>query len=177
MDKIFFDSWESIIRSVVITILAYGGMILILRISGKRTLSKMNAYDFVVTVALGSSMASVALNKNVTLADGLLVFALFVSLQFLITKLSMKSNKVRQLVTNQPTLLLYKGQPLKPFLEKERITIDELYVAARQKGFSSLADVDAIILESTGDLTVFKGSANATSQTLKDVQMPDKVSK
>lgn len=172
MEKIFFDSWDSIFRSVIITILAYGGMILILRVSGKRTLSKMNAYDFVITVALGSAMASVALNKDITLADGLLVFGLFSLLQYVVTKLSIKHEKIRQLVTNRPTLLLYKGQPLEGPLRKERITMDELYVAARRKGFSSLSDIDAIVLESSGELTILDDSADANAQTLSDVEMP-----
>jgi len=73
MQNIFFDSWHSIIRTIVITILAYIFLIFMLRISGKRTLSKMNAFDFIITIALGSTFASVSLNKNVALADGVLV--------------------------------------------------------------------------------------------------------
>ena len=69
MSKLFFDSWDSILRTAVITILAYILMIFFLRISGKRTLSKMNAFDFVVTIALGSTLATVSLSKNVALAD------------------------------------------------------------------------------------------------------------
>ena len=69
MSKLFFDSWESIIRTSVITILAYILMIFFLRISGKRTLSKMNAFDLIVTIALGSTLATVSLSKNVALAD------------------------------------------------------------------------------------------------------------
>ncbi|MDQ3844263.1 MAG: DUF421 domain-containing protein, partial [Bacteroidota bacterium] len=70
MKNIFFDSWESIIRTIVITVLAYALLIFLLRTSGKRTLSKMNAFDFIVTVALGSTLATVMLNKNVALIDG-----------------------------------------------------------------------------------------------------------
>ena len=72
MQNIFFDSWESMVRTVVITILAYVVLVFLLRSSGKRTLSKMNAFDFIVTVALGSTLATVMLNKNVALADGVL---------------------------------------------------------------------------------------------------------
>ncbi|MBD0377567.1 MAG: DUF421 domain-containing protein, partial [Flavisolibacter sp.] len=72
MKNIFFDSWESIIRTIIITVLAYALLIFLLRTSGKRTLSKMNAFDFIVTVALGSTLATVMLNKNVALIDGVL---------------------------------------------------------------------------------------------------------
>ena len=78
MDQIFFNNWQSLGRTFIITILGYILMIFFLRISGKRTLSKMNAFDFIVTIALGSSLATVALNKNVPLAEGALVFFLLI---------------------------------------------------------------------------------------------------
>ncbi len=74
MENYFFDNWESIARTLTITISAYLILIFFLRVSGKRTLSKMNAFDFIITIALGSCLATVALNKEVALADGALVF-------------------------------------------------------------------------------------------------------
>ena len=107
MEKLFFDSWESFLRTFIITILAYVAMVALLRSSGKRTLSKMNAFDFVITVALGSSLATVALNKDVTLADGTLAFALLIFLQYLISSLAVRIRWVKKVVTGQPSLLLY----------------------------------------------------------------------
>jgi uncharacterized membrane protein YcaP (DUF421 family) len=78
MENIWFDSWESILRVICISPLAYFAMVLLLRISGKRTLSKMNAFDFVVTVALGSILATVALNQNISLANGVTAILLFI---------------------------------------------------------------------------------------------------
>ena len=147
MDKIFFDNWQSIIRTLVITITAYPVMILMLRVSGKRTLSQMNAFDFIITVALGSSMATVALDKNVTLADGALVFFLLIFMQFVITWLSVRIKGVKKLVDSQPALLLYKGQVLDEVAKKTRITIEEIYLAARKEGISNLAEIDVVILE------------------------------
>jgi uncharacterized membrane protein YcaP (DUF421 family) len=72
MENIFFDSWESTIRTFVITIMAYIALIAMLRISGKRTLSKMNAFDMIITIAMGSTLANVTLNKQVALVDGIL---------------------------------------------------------------------------------------------------------
>ena len=96
MTKLFFDSWESILRTGVTTILAYSCRILLLRISGKRTLSKMNAFDFIVTIALGSILATVLLNKSVALADGVLAFLLLIFLQYIITWLSVRYKTVSQ---------------------------------------------------------------------------------
>lgn len=85
MEHMFFDSWQSSVRTFVITILAYVALVLMLRVSGNRTLSKMNAFDLIVTITLGSCLSAIALNKNVPLFDGGLVFFLLIFLQFVIT--------------------------------------------------------------------------------------------
>lgn len=174
MDKIFFDSWESVIRTFLITIMAYVGMVVLLRAYGKRSLSKMNAFDFIVTVALGSSLATVALNKNVALVDGLLAFFLLLFLQYIITWLSVRVKMVKKLVTSQPSLLLYKGELFEQAMKKERITIEEIHSVARENGFQNLESIDAIILETTGDIVIIPRIDSAeTTSTLEDVQVPD----
>jgi uncharacterized membrane protein YcaP (DUF421 family) len=110
MKSIFFESWESMLRTGVITILAYVLLIFLLRISGKRTLSKMNAFDFIVTVALGSTLATVMLSKDVVLADGVLGFFLLIFLQYIITWLSVRNTSISNLVKSSPALLVYKGE-------------------------------------------------------------------
>src|SRR5690606_23219959 len=80
-EMVFFDSWSGLVRVLVVGTLAYAGLVLLLRITGKRTLSKMNAFDLVVTVALGSTLATVLLSKDVALAEGLLALALLSFLQ------------------------------------------------------------------------------------------------
>ena len=84
-------------------------LLLLLRVSGKRTLTKMNAFDLVVTVALGSTLATVLLTKSVALAEGLTAFMLLIFLQFVLTWLSVRSRAVSRLVKSEPTLLVYQG--------------------------------------------------------------------
>lgn len=170
MDKIFFDNWQSIVRTFTITILAYLALVMLLRTSGKRTLAKMNAYDFVITIALGSALSTVALNKNIALADGFLAFFLFIMLQFSLSWLAVRFKKLKGLLTSQPVLLLYHGQVLHTTLRKERISVEELYVAARKSGCGTLENIDAMVLETTGDITVMANMQSAAPQTLNDVQ-------
>jgi uncharacterized membrane protein YcaP (DUF421 family) len=170
MDNIFFDNWQSLARTFIITILAYLMMVYLLRASGKRTLSKMNAFDFIVTIALGSSLATVALNKNVALADGLLVFFLLIFLQYGITWLSVRRKKIKKIITSEPTLLLYKGEIMNDVLIEQRITMEEVYVAAREKGYSDLNDIGAMVLETTGEITVVKKINDSTPSTIQDVE-------
>lgn len=173
MNKIFFDSWDSILRTLVITILAYVVLIFLLRISGKRTLSKMNAFDFIVTIALGSTLATVLLNKSVSLADGVLALSLLIGLQFLITFFSVRSKRVSKLVKSIPTLLVYKGDLLQDAMRKERVNADEIYAILREKGISSIQDVDAVILETDGSLNVIKCiEKNLKSDVMQPVKAP-----
>ncbi len=172
MDILYFDGWHSLLRTLLFTVIGYFSLIAILRITGKRSLSKMNAFDFVVTIALGSCLAAVALNKSIAMTDGIAVFLLLILLQFLITFCSVRIKWVKRLVTCQPQLLLFKGKILQDAMKNERITIEELYVAARANGIASLEDIDAIVLETTGDLSVIQHIPNsATGGSLSDVKI------
>ncbi len=170
MNKIFFDSWESLLRTGIITILAYVLLILLLRTSGKRTLSKMNAFDLIITVALGSTLATVLLNKDVALADGTLAFFLLILLQYTITYFSARSKTISNLVKSSPTLIAYKGNLLRKSMLKERIAEDEVYAIVREKGFDTMKEIDAIILETDGSMTVIETIENPNSDTLKHVK-------
>jgi len=128
----FFDSWFGLVRVVVVGTLAYVALVAILRISGKRTLTKLNAFDLVVTVALGSTLATVLLSKSVVLAEGVLAMALVVFLQFVITWLSVRSSRFRDLMKSEPTLILHHGQFLDGALRAQRMTRNEVMAALRQ---------------------------------------------
>ena len=175
MKNIFFESWESILRTGVITILAYAFLIFLLRLSGKRTLSKMNAFDLIVTVALGSTLATVMLSKDVVLADGVLAFFLLIFLQFIITWLSVRNKVISNLVKSSPSLIVYKGEFLKQMMKKERIDEDEVYAIVREHGLSSLDEADAIVLETDGSLNVIRKVNNLKSDIMKNVTTPDRL--
>ena len=85
-----FDNWLGIIRVIVLGACAYIALVAILRMSGKRTLAKMNAFDLVVTVALGSTLATVLLSKDIALAEGIIGFLVLVALQYAIAALSVR---------------------------------------------------------------------------------------
>lgn len=170
MKMIFFDNWDSIIRLLVIGVLAYVALVLLLRISGKRTLSKMNAFDFVVTVALGSTLATVLLNKSIPLSEGVLAFALLISLQFLITWLSVRYKAVGRLVKSEPTLLAYRGRFLEKAMKQERITEDELLAVMRQNNVTGVENTEAIVLETDGTLSVIGRTDQTNVPVLRNVR-------
>ncbi|MEX2616932.1 MAG: YetF domain-containing protein [Alphaproteobacteria bacterium] len=153
-EPIFFNSWPGLLRIVIVGIAAYPILILMLRISGKRTLSKMNAFDFVVTVALGSTLATLILNANVPLLEGLLGLALLVFLQFAISWLSVRSNRFQNLVKSEPTLLVHESRYLDAALRQQRVTREEIGAALRQSGKNDVSEVQSVVLETDGSITV-----------------------
>ncbi len=172
MQHLFFDHWSVLFRTVVIGVLSYASLILLLRISGKRTLSKMNAFDLVVTVSLGSTLATILLNKDVALGQGALALATLIALQFLITWSSIRSRWIRQLVAGEPALLLYRGKFLQAALRHERVTEDEVRAAVRAAGLSALADAEAVVLETDGSFSVVK-PGGALPFTALEQLLPD----
>ena len=97
---------------LIVGTVSYAALISLLRISGKRSLSKMNAFDLVVTVALGSTFATVILNNSIPLAEGVLALGLLIALQFVITWLSVRFEPLQNLVKAEPTLLVRDGDYL-----------------------------------------------------------------
>lgn len=165
----FFDSWMGLLRVVVVGSLAYIALVLLLRISGKRTLSKMNAFDLVVTVALGSTMATVLLSKSVALAEGILAFALLIFLQLAVAWMSVRVPWFRQLVKAEPTLLFHKGRMLPQALGAERVAPEEVMAAVRADGYESLEQIHAVVLETDGSFSVIGQSNGRTGSAMRNV--------
>jgi uncharacterized membrane protein YcaP (DUF421 family) len=170
MEHVFFDGWESLLRTLVVGVLAYVALVIFLRLSGNRTLSKMNAFDLIVTVALGSTLANVLLNEDVALADGALAFSLLIGLQFLVSWASVRKRWVRRLVTGEPRMLLYRGELLRAALRRARVTEDEVRAAVRAAGLWDMEGVEAVVMETDGSFSVVQGGAEAGTSSLADVQ-------
>ncbi len=175
MEEIFFNSWTGLLRVLIVGVLAYVSLVVFVRISGKRTLAKMNAFDLVVTVALGSTLATILLSKDVPLAEGLLALALLIGLQYLIAWLSIRSRKVESLVKSEPAMLFHQGQFLHQSMRHERVTESEVRAAIRSEGIAGLDGVVAVVLETDGTFSVVKGEKASSSSSLKDVTLDDGV--
>jgi uncharacterized membrane protein YcaP (DUF421 family) len=171
MEQAFFDGWSVLLRTLVVGVLAYISLLLLLRLSGKRTLSKMNAFDLVVTVALGSTLATILLSKDVSLAQGALAFAILVGLQFVITWSSVRWRWVRRTVTGEPSLLLLRGEFLHAALLRSRVTEEEVRAAVRSRGVPDVAQAEAVVLETDGSFSVIQSGSGDTPSSRTEAGM------
>ena len=149
----FYDGWQGPVRILVVGTCAYVALVLLLRVSGKRTLAKLNAFDFVVTVAIGSTLATVLLSSSVALVEGVVALVLLVALQYVVAWASTRVRTVERLVKSEPTLV-YRDGFLRAAMRQERVTEDELVQAARGQGHADLGSVRAMVLETDGTLSV-----------------------
>jgi uncharacterized membrane protein YcaP (DUF421 family) len=154
---------------VLVGTAAYAAVIVVLRTSGKRTLAKMNAFDLVVTVALGSTLATVLLSRDVALAEGVLAFILLAVLQAAVSWMSLRSARVRRAVKSEPRLLVHRGRPLEAAMRSERVHMEEVLQALRRSGRSGLEGVHAVVLETDGTISVVADPPPGDGGTLGNV--------
>jgi uncharacterized membrane protein YcaP (DUF421 family) len=165
----FFGGWEPVARVLVVGTCAYVALILLLRVSGKRTLARMNAFDFLVTVALGAAFGRILTARSVALVEALAAFALLILLQFLTAWANQRSPRFARAVTSPPTLLFFRGRVLHDALRRERVTEAELRTALREHGAGSFEPVEAVVLESDGSFAVIRSSKAGDGSALDDL--------
>ena len=155
-----FAGWEPAIRTIVVGVASYLALLSVLRASGKRTLSKLNAFDFVVTVALGSTVATILLSKEVALVEGLVALGLLVGLQYIVASASVRVPWVADLVKSEPTLVVRNGEMLRDAMRRERVASAEVEQAARMNGVARVEEVEAMILETDGSFSVVSSAVS-----------------
>jgi len=164
-----FHGWASLFKVLFVGIIAYAALIFLLRTYGKRTLARMNAFDFVINVAIGSTLATMILSHEVAFIEGLITFVLLFSLQYLISWLSVRSKEVRQLIKGEPRLLYHNGEFLRGAMVAERVTEEEVLQAVRNASKGSISEVEAVILETDGEFSVIPRSGEGASSILSNV--------
>jgi uncharacterized membrane protein YcaP (DUF421 family) len=166
----FFAGWDPLLRTTVLTALAYLFAVSALRLFGKRTLASFNVFDLVVSIALGSVLASTALDSRISLAQGVLAFVLFAALQFAIEWLAVRSRRVRKAAHNRPTLIAFRGRMLEEVMHRERVARGEVLAALRHEGLPSLASARAVVLEADGSISVVPETGEGKASALDDVE-------
>jgi uncharacterized membrane protein YcaP (DUF421 family) len=158
-EHLFFNGWEPLFRIVIVGACSYLALIALLRGAGKRTLSKMNAYDMVITMALGSIMAKVLLSPEVSISESVLASFLLIALQYLLSFLICHMPRLHSFVSSPPAVLYHRGNYIDKTMRRERIDRREIKAAMHEKGIGDLSQVDSVILGSNGQLSVIPKTA------------------
>lgn len=150
-----------LLLKVLITVVAiFSLVILITRISGLRTFAKMSNIDFASTIAIGSILATVVMHPDQSILKGAVALAGVVTFQSLFSLVARKSMYIRKLISNEPMLLMYYGEILEENLSKANVSKDELIAKLRESNAFHFNEVFAVVLETTGDMSVMHTSQN-----------------
>lgn len=170
LDTLLFDGWKSPVRIVIMAILIYGYLIFIMRLAGKRNLLQYNMFDVIVSVAYGSTIATILLTEKVSFVEGAFVLGMLTLLQLFIAVMEMRSKKFGAIINPTPTFLYYKNEFCEEVLEKERVLKSEIRNAVRQQGIGSMEKVEAIVLEGNGKMSIISKSEAGAMDTFIDVK-------
>ncbi len=165
----WWSEWPSIWHILLVGSTAYATLVVLLRITGKRTLGKLNAFDLVATIALGSVLASAVTSPEQSWALAVAAMLVLIGAQFIVAQVTTWLPRGRWFVTAEPTLVVRHGEVLQDALRRARLTQGELAQAVRSAGVGSLRDVGAVVLETDGSLSVIPATAVADGSCLVGV--------
>jgi uncharacterized membrane protein YcaP (DUF421 family) len=142
--------YEILLRTFVV----YLTVLVLLRVAGKRELGQMTPFDLVVILVIANSVQNAMTGGDNSLIGGMIAAATLTIVNIAVGRWGSRVPFFRRLVASEPTLLLRDGKPLTEALDKERIDIEELEMAAREHGIADLRDVTAAVLEEDGSISI-----------------------
>lgn len=163
MDMLFFDNIEKLGRIALTAVMIYVLIVLVTKVSGKRSTSQLNNFDWIVTVMIGSLGASTILLKDIPFIEGATSILVLYLLQFLVTKYASISPVFSNFILSEPRIVFYQGQFLPDAMQAERLTRQEIECAMRSEGINSFDDIEAIVFESDAKLTIIPKPSDASN--------------
>lgn len=154
MESWIVTSWGAAVMVLASAVGIYASLMLLTRVMGLRSFSKLSSFDFAITVAIGSLIASTIIAEDPPLVQAAVGLASLYALQFVVSVLRTRSASVRRAVDNAPTLLMRHGEVLPRNLAAVKMTRDDLRAKLREANVLRLSEVRAVVMESTGDVSV-----------------------
>tara|TARA_B100001057_G_C22836537_1_gene945416 strand:+ start:1201 stop:1761 length:561 start_codon:yes stop_codon:yes gene_type:complete len=162
---------DTILRGLVLTAIAMTWVVVLVRVVGLRSFSKMTPFDFVMTVATGSLLAGAGQSEEWTgfLQAIVGISALFL-LQYIAARLRKSSDYIEDAMQNEPIFLMRDGEIIDEALANTRVAVDDVYAKLREANALDLSRVHAVVLETTGDVSVLHGESTPDERLLEGVR-------
>jgi uncharacterized membrane protein YcaP (DUF421 family) len=172
----FFDNaatLDLLTRALILGPLAVLWVTFTVQIVGLRSFSKMTAFDFIITIATGSLLANAAVATEwPAFLQSAVAMSALLAFQALLAWFRRKSSAVRDLLSNEPVILFRNGKFERETMARVRIAEDDIWAKMREANALELAKVQAVVLETTGDISVLHGDV-LEDRILTGVRDPD----
>lgn len=146
--------WSTFQSVLIGAVIIYTALIIYTRIFGLKSFSKMTGFDFINTIAIGNIFAMSIGTGSPKLFMGAIIVGLLYGINYLISLVLFKSDTAQNIIDNSPILLMKDGKIIEDALKKTKVTKDELRGKLREANVIELNQVKAVILETTGDVSV-----------------------
>ncbi|MGO1475551.1 MAG: DUF421 domain-containing protein [Psychrobacter sp.] len=168
-----WETWFSIDSQQVLGISLsaigfYLGLMVFTRLMGLRSFSKLSSHDFAMTVGIGSILASTVLSDTPSLSQGLFAVAVLFVIQGVISIIRRKVKPLKSLIDNQAIILMAHGEYLWDNLKEANLSTSDVQEVLRKNGIKSKTEVFAVIMETTGDMSVLKSDGVTPDWSLFD---------
>lgn len=153
-----------LIRSIVSFIV----LLALTRIMGKKQLSQLTFFDYVVGITIGSIASTMSVDQNVKISNGLISLIIWGAFPLILAYLGLKSRGFQKVTDGRPAIVIKDGEVLGDVMKKNQLTIDELMMQLREKNIFKLDDVQTAVFETNGELSVMK-KADLEPLTPRDI--------
>ncbi|MFN3944630.1 MAG: DUF421 domain-containing protein [Allosphingosinicella sp.] len=152
---------DTVLRGLILSAAAVVWTVILVRIVGLRSFSKMTAFDFVATVAVGSLIAQAGTQEEWgAFLQALAALAAVFLVQWLLAKARMRSDTFKHLIRNSPILLMERGRYLEEAMDKTRVSRSNILEKLRTQSIDDIGSVRAVVLETTGDISILREGAD-----------------
>lgn len=160
------DFLDVIVRSIVSIVVLFG----ITELMGKKQISQLNLFDYIIGISIGSIAASLSVDDSIKYMDGVLAIIVYGAIAALISLLTTKSIVARRIFTGTPCVIMDNGRIIYANLKKSRLDINDLLQIARENGYYDLSQIYYCILEPSGKVS-FLPKARYMPATPNDMKL------
>jgi uncharacterized membrane protein YcaP (DUF421 family) len=147
--------WQITVRSVLV----YAGVLLVLRLAGKRELGQMTVFDLVLILLIANAAQNAMVGPDASLQGGLLAAGVLVTCDVIVAVLRLRGGLWNRLIEGTPTVVIKDGHVVEPHLRRERLEVEDIERIVREHGVKSVSDVQLAVLETDGSISIVPSSA------------------
>jgi uncharacterized membrane protein YcaP (DUF421 family) len=141
---------DLVLRAIALFCFVY----LLTRIIGRRELSSLEPFDLILLIVIGDAIQQGLTQDDYSVTGALIVVGTFGILQVFVSFLSYRFPRLRPALDGEPIVVVQDGKPIERNLKRERLTVEEVMVAARQQQLASVDEIAWAVLETSGKLSV-----------------------
>lgn len=153
-------------RTILVLIILF----FITKMMGKKQISELNFFDYVVGITIGSIAADISLDIEKNMLAGIAALFIYGFISYIISFISIKSILARRFFIGVPTVLVEKGKIIESGLKKSKIDVNDLLMEARENGYFNLDEIDYALMEVNGNIS-FLPKEKEKPVTKKDMKI------